>query len=204
MQSDQSIRHIALTCPHCGKHYKKVPYDAIKKHQFAFCKQCNKKFRVEPSVLEEALKQAALALAGQSLEGAAAPGQHKEDTADQAEEHASGPDQSAQIHDMQTIPGLQNIVQQAAAAAQDFLPEPSAADGPHDDGMLAKLFDSQQSQAEEQPGIKGSFEQDMDRLAATIDETFCQPQEAHPAEDTAGVAAGNIFSDTSRQFEHNP
>ncbi len=179
MQSDQSIRHIALTCPHCGKHYKKVPYDAIKKHQFAFCKQCNNKFRVEPSVLEEALKEAAIAL--------------------------SGPDQSAQIHDMQTIPGLQNIVQQAAAAARDFLPEPSAADAPHDGDMLAKLFNSQQSEAEEQPGIKGSFEQDLNMLAATIDETFCQPQEAYPAENTGGVAAGNIFKDTvpdKAQVEH--
>ncbi len=200
MHSDQSIRHIALTCPHCGKHYKKVPYDAIKKHQFAFCKQCNKKFRVEPSVLEEALKQAKHALAGQSLESAALPDQHQEGVPDQPQEPASVPDQSSQRPDAQTIPGLQNIVQQAAAAAQDFLPEPSAADEQHDGGGLAKLFDSQQSQAEEQPGIQGSFQHDMDRLAATIDETFLSPQEHHPDEGTAGFAGENIFSG-SAQFE---
>ncbi len=200
MQRDQSISHIALTCPHCGKHYKKVPYETIKKHQFAFCKQCNKKFRVEPSVLEAALKQAALALAGQSPEGAELPGRHTEGTTDPAGEQASGTDQSAQMLDAQTIPGLQNIVQQAAAAAQDFLPETSAADQPHDGGMLAKLFDSQQSQAEEQPGIQGSFQQDIDKLASAMDETFHQPQEAHPSEDTAGAAGENIFSG-SAQFE---
>jgi chemotaxis signal transduction protein len=203
MQSDQSIHHIALTCPHCGKHYKKVPYEAIKKHQFAFCKQCNKKFRVDPSALEDALRQAEQALAGQSLESAALPDQYKEAAPEQPQEPASVPDHSSQRPDAQTIPGLQHIVQQAAAAAQDFLPEPSAADEQHDGGGLAKLFDSQQSQAEEQPGIQGSFQHDMDRLAATLDETFSQPREHHPEEGAAGVAGETIFSG-SAQFEPIP
>jgi purine-binding chemotaxis protein CheW len=197
MPSDQAIRHIALTCPHCGKHYKKVPYDAIKKHQFAFCKQCNNKFRVDPSVLEEALKQAVLALAGQSREVAATPSRQ---TPDRAGEHAPEPDQPARIDDVQTIPGMQKIVQQAAAAARDFLPEPPVADEPHDDGILKNLFDAQDRQEEEQPGLKAPFAQDMDKLAAAMDETFYQPQEAHPSEDGEGTAVENLFSDRA-QFE---
>ena len=197
MHSDQSVRHIALTCPHCGKHYTKVPYEAIKKHQFAFCKQCNAKFRVEPSVLEEALQQAASALAGQSLEVSESLSQHREHTTAQTDAQEPGSDQSAQIPDIQTIPGLQDILQQAAGAARDFLPEPPAAGEAHDDGMLSQLVDAQQSEAEEQPGIESSFEQKINKLAATIDETFGQPHEATPAVDTVGIAFENIFGDTS-------
>lgn len=205
MHSDPSIRHIALTCPHCGKHYKKVPYDVIKKHQFAFCKQCNKKFRVEPSVLEEALNKAVLALAGQSPEGAELSGTAKEKAADKDGKPASGPDQTAPMHDAQTIAGLHTIVQQAAAAAQDFLPEPSAADEPHGNGLLAKLFDAQVNEADEQPDVTGSFEHTMDKLAAALDETFCQPHKEHPADYAAGVAGENFFSDPMRdrpQVDH--
>ncbi len=197
MHSDQSVRHIALTCPHCGKHYTKVPYEAIKKHQFAFCKQCNAKFRVEPSALEEALQQAARALAGLSLEVSESLSQHREHPTAQADEHEPGSDQSAQIPDTQTIPGLQDILQQAAGAARDFLPETPAAGEAHDDGTVSQLVDAQQSEAEEQPGIESSFEQKINKLAATIDETFGQPHEATPAVDTGGIAFENIFGDTS-------
>lgn len=58
MQNDSSVRHIAITCPYCGKRYRKVPYEAIKKYSSAFCKQCKAKFHITAAELEEALQQA--------------------------------------------------------------------------------------------------------------------------------------------------
>jgi|GEM_PF-2927794 len=207
MHSDQSARHIALTCPHCGKHYKKVPYDAIKRHQFAFCKQCTTKFRVEPSVLEEALKQAGFALAAQSLEVPDALSQQREHATSLAGEHESVSDQTAQIQDMQTMPGLQDIVKQAAEEARGFVQEPLAGGEPYDSGLFLKLFPTQQIEAEEQPGIEGFFEQKINKLAASIDETFGQPQESSQALETGDITAGNIFNEPlidTTQAEHVP
>lgn len=66
MQHDSSVSHIAITCPHCGKHYRKVPYEAIRKYRFAFCKKCNAKFHITAEELEKALRQAAAGLQQQS------------------------------------------------------------------------------------------------------------------------------------------
>ena len=174
MHSDQSVRHIALTCPHCGKHYNKVPYDAIRKHRFAFCKQCNTKFPVEPSVLEEALRQATLALAGQSIEVSASTNQHKAPATAQEGEHEAATER----------------------AAQDFSPAPHISGARHDDSTASQLFASHKIEIKEQPGITGSFEQKINTLAAKIEETFGQPQEAIPAVDSGRVPFENIFGDT--------
>jgi chemotaxis signal transduction protein len=196
MHSDQSVCHIALTCPHCGKHYKKVPYEAIKKHQFAFCKQCNTKFRVEPSVLEEALKQAGAALAGPCLEISETVSKQREYDTSRAGEREAVSAQSGQIQDTQTMPGPQDLAQHAAAAAQGFLQEPFAPGEPHDGGLFSKLFAAQQIEAEEQSGIEGSFEQKINKLAASIDETFGEQQESSGALDAGDITVKNIFKDT--------
>ena len=174
MHSDQSVRHIALTCPHCGKHYKKVPYDAIKKHRFAFCKQCNTKFPVEPSVLEEALKQATLALAGQSIEVSASTSQYKAPTTALVGEHESEPEREA----------------------QDFPPAPPTSGERHEDSAASKLFASHNMEIKEQPAITSSFEQKINTLAAKIEETFGQPPEVIPAVETGRIPFENIFGDT--------
>ena len=58
MHNDPPVSHIAITCPNCGKHYRKVPYEAIRKYNYAFCKQCSSKFTISPAELEQALQQA--------------------------------------------------------------------------------------------------------------------------------------------------
>ena len=173
MHSDQSVRQIALTCPHCGKHYKKVPYDAIKKHQFAFCKQCNTKFRVEPSVLEEALKQATLALTGQSSEVSASTSQHKEPATAQTGGHESA----------------------TGRATQDFPPAPTTSGARQGDSTASQLFATHNIELNEQPGITGSFEQKINTLAAKIEETFGQPQESIPPGDTGEAPFESVFGD---------
>ena len=194
MQNDSSVRHIAVTCPHCGKHYRKVPYDAIKKYSFAFCKQCNVKFHITAAELDEALRQSLNDSQGGSRAAQSADSRSAGAFTGAAQPGVSSFDAAPAGHEHLTAPKGQTPESAKAAPVTQMEPQPEE---PHKTGGgFPDTAFAPQAPAPETASLNQVLEQKITDLAATMEETFSQPPAAGES-DVTGSGAEKMRGDAA-------
>jgi len=186
MQNDSSVRHIAVTCPQCGKHYKKVPYEAIKKYSFAFCKRCNVKFHITAAELEEALQQALYDSQPDSRAEDAPDSQNA--PAFTGAEQPGGRPYAAAPAGQEQLGAVQVRTRASAQAAPDTAQQPLPEEPRDTDEPPPDTVHAPQAAAQESASLDQALEQKITDLAATMEETFNQPPAFSASDVTEGGA----------------